>query len=96
MVNLGLGDEVTSFKTTLVTPFNQTGNGTYCFKHIPIPESIKNNITEGTTASLQIVMLSTSGGALYNVSNLFSFNRKGEEKVISSNPVMTLFTCFFR
>lgn len=75
MVNLGLGDEVTNFGTTLVTPFNQTGVGTYCFKHIPIPESIKNDITEGTNASLQIVMSSISGGALYNVRDILRLKK---------------------
>ncbi|KAF8428760.1 hypothetical protein EV426DRAFT_514679, partial [Tirmania nivea] len=66
-VNLGIGNNVTSLKVPLVLPFNQTGKGTYCFKHVPIPDSIRSvNVTEGVNATLQVIQLSTSGGALYN------------------------------
>ena len=67
-VNLGIGKNVTRLNVALVTPFNQTGNGTFCFKHISIPDSIKPNITDGGDATLQVIQLSASGGALYNAS----------------------------
>ncbi|KAF8477307.1 hypothetical protein BDZ91DRAFT_648413 [Kalaharituber pfeilii] len=69
-VNLGLGNNVTRLNIPLVTPFNQTGKGTFCFKKIPIPESIKSNITEGVNATVQVIQLSTSGGALYNCADI--------------------------
>ena len=70
-VNLGLGNNVTRLNVPLVTPFNQTGNGTFCFQHIPIPDSIRSNVTDGVNGTLQVIQLSETGGSLFNVSSFF-------------------------
>jgi hypothetical protein len=75
-VNLGIGTNVSSFNISLVNQFNQTGNGTFCLK-----ETGKANLAaglakaglnatsaEGLEATLQIIQISTTGAALYNVS----------------------------
>ena len=69
-MNLGLGDEVASFNVSLTPnlPYNETGNGTLCLPHVPIPEDA--NVTEGAVGSLQIITVGDSGSALYNVSAL--------------------------
>lgn len=64
-VNLGIGNEVTRFNITLAAPFNQTGNGTFCFPKFSLPKN--SGVQEGTNASIQIIQLSKNGGALYNV-----------------------------
>jgi hypothetical protein len=65
-INLGLGRNVTRFNITLMAPFNQTSNGTFCLPDVKLPEGL--NLTEGDMASIQVVQLSATGGALYNVS----------------------------
>jgi hypothetical protein len=66
-VNLGLGDNVTNFNYTLTPQFwNETGNGTLCIPKLPLPAGL--TVSDGTTASLQVVTLGQSGSALYNVS----------------------------
>ncbi|KAG0638611.1 hypothetical protein HOY80DRAFT_1001622 [Tuber brumale] len=67
-VNLGLGNNVTRLNITLVHPFNQTGNGTFCFKKIVIPSGL--DIQEGTNASIQVIQLTHNGGALYNCADI--------------------------
>lgn len=68
-VNLALGgDNTTSFNISLVQVFNQTGNGTYCFPKIVLPEGLA--VSDGTNASIQVIQLGTTGSALYNVSNM--------------------------
>lgn len=64
-INLGLGGNVTRFNITLVPPFNQTSNGTFCLPNIRLPGSVA--VTEGDLGTIQVIQLSTSGGALYNV-----------------------------
>ncbi|KAL7271061.1 18S rRNA pseudouridine methyltransferase [Rhizina undulata] len=67
-VNLGLGNDVTRLNIVLVPPFNQTGSGTFCFPRIPIPADL--NITAGTNASIQVIQLSATSGALYNCADI--------------------------
>ncbi|KAH8144703.1 uncharacterized protein LAJ45_11297 [Morchella importuna] len=67
-INIGFGNNVTSLNETLIGPFNQTGNGTFCFPHITLPEGL--DITEGLNASIQVVQLSHNGGALYNCADI--------------------------
>lgn len=69
-VNLGLGNNVTSFNITLVPAFNQTGNGTFCWPEVGTAKLAELGVTEGQNASLQVIQLATSGNALYNVSHL--------------------------
>ncbi|KAL0639655.1 hypothetical protein Q9L58_001222 [Maublancomyces gigas] len=72
-VNLGLGNEVTRFNITLAAPFNQTGNGTFCFPKFTLPKD--SGAQEGTNASIQVIQLSHNGGALYNCADItFSAN----------------------
>jgi len=76
-VNLGMGNNVTRLNITLIPAFNQTGNGTFCFKKIPIPPGL--DIKEGTNASIQVIQLSTNGGALYNVCRITRNFQGGRE-----------------
>ena len=66
-VNLGLGDEVTGFNVSLLAAYNATGNGTICFPQIGGDVLSSLNLTDGQTASLQVVHIGDSGNALYNV-----------------------------
>ncbi|RPB25889.1 hypothetical protein L211DRAFT_861186 [Terfezia boudieri ATCC MYA-4762] len=85
-VNMGLGNNVTSLKVPLVPPFNQTGKGTFCFPHVHIPDEVKPNITEGGNATLQVIQLSTTGGALYNCMDItFSSKAKNPESNVCFN-----------
>ncbi|RPA85514.1 hypothetical protein BJ508DRAFT_411927 [Ascobolus immersus RN42] len=87
-LNIGLGNNVTRFSVPLLPSFNQTGKGTFCFDTIQIPELIKANITEGTNASLQIIQLSATGGALYNCMDItFSKDAKDPESCSNSTDV---------
>ena len=68
-VNLALGgDNTTTFNISLVEGFNQTGNGTFCFPKLVLPADL--SVSEGTNASLQVIQLSVTGSALYNVSSM--------------------------
>jgi hypothetical protein len=67
-VNLGLGDEVTGFNVSLLAAWNATGNGTVCFPSVGQAELASLNLTEGQTASVQVVNVNAAGNALYNVS----------------------------
>lgn len=66
-INIGLGNNVTSLNITLMAPFNQTSNGTFCFPKVELPEGLE--VKEGDNATIQVVQLSERGGALYNVSD---------------------------
>jgi hypothetical protein len=66
-VNLGLGNEVTGFNISLVEGFNQTGNGTFCWSKAGQATLKALNLTEGQNASIQVIQISHSGAALYNV-----------------------------
>ncbi|QDS72473.1 hypothetical protein FKW77_009875 [Venturia effusa] len=68
-VNMGLGNEVTAFNISLVEGFNQTGNGTFCWSKTGQSVLQGLNLTEGQNASIQIIQISHSGGALYNIHN---------------------------
>jgi hypothetical protein len=74
-VNLGLGNEVTGFNISLVEGFNQTGNGTFCWSKTGQATLKALNLTEGQNASIQVIQISHSGAALYNVchSSIFNF-----------------------
>lgn len=73
-VNLGIGTNVSNFNISLVDHFNQTGPGVLCLKEtgrIALEEGFKlSNLTmqDGMHASLQIIQIGHTGGALYNVS----------------------------
>ncbi|KKZ65887.1 hypothetical protein EMCG_08392 [[Emmonsia] crescens] len=73
-VNLGLGsDDSVIFNISLVEGFNQTGNGTFCFPKIRIPEGL--GLTAGSNASIQVIQLTELGSALYNCADItFSEN----------------------
>ncbi|PGH31223.1 hypothetical protein GX50_06008 [[Emmonsia] crescens] len=73
-VNLGLGsDDSVIFNISLVEGFNQTGNGTFCFPKIRIPQGL--GLTAGSNASIQVVQLTELGSALYNCADItFSEN----------------------
>ncbi|PGG98808.1 hypothetical protein GX51_06604 [Blastomyces parvus] len=73
-VNLGLGsDDSVIFNISLVEGFNQTGNGTFCFPKLEIPQGL--GIAAGSNASLQVVQLTELGSALYNCADItFSEN----------------------
>lgn len=66
-VNLGLGDAVTGFNVSLIAAWNATGNGTVCFPNVGAAELASLSLTEGQTASLQVVNVNDQGNALYNV-----------------------------
>jgi len=59
---------VTSFNVSLVTGFNQTGNGTFCIREAGRAALAKLNIPDGTNATIQVIQTGESGSALYNVS----------------------------
>ncbi|KAF2834085.1 hypothetical protein M501DRAFT_937620 [Patellaria atrata CBS 101060] len=69
-VNLGIGNEVTSFETSLLTGFNQTGNGTFCLRELGGMSLADLGIEEGTNATLQFIQASGSGSALYNCADI--------------------------
>jgi hypothetical protein len=70
-VNLGIGNEVTGFNVSVVEGFNQTGNGTFCFPTLSGAAISALNIAEGTNASIQVIQISHTGAALYNVGFIF-------------------------
>lgn len=68
-INLGLGNNVSTFNISLNSmPYNETGNGTLCFPHFPIPQSLDLDLADGSNATLQVITVGDSGTALYNVS----------------------------
>lgn len=67
-INLGLGDEVTGFNVSLLAAYNVTGNGTVCLPTVGSDVLAGLNLTEGQTASIQVVNVGERGNALYNVS----------------------------
>lgn len=69
-VNLGLGDAVTGFNVSLLQAFNVTGNGTICFPSIGSEALAPLNITDGQTASIQVVNINAEGNALYNCADI--------------------------
>jgi len=82
-VNLGLGGNVTRF-ITLVPPFNQTSNGTFCLPNIRLPNGVA--VTEGDMGTIQVIQLSTTGGALYNCADItFSKNATAPGSDVCTN-----------
>lgn len=67
-INLGLGDEVTGFNVSLLAAYNMVGNGTVCLPNVGAEALAALNLTDGQTASIQVVHIGDSGNALYNVS----------------------------
>ena len=75
-VNLGFGNNVTNFNISLVDHFNQTGNGTFCLKETGKAQLAAGlgvagydaKSVDGVNATLQVIQISTTGAALYNVS----------------------------
>ncbi|KAF2117307.1 hypothetical protein BDV96DRAFT_490101, partial [Lophiotrema nucula] len=80
-VNLGLGTNVSSFNISLVSSFNQTGNGTFCLKETGkaaleadlAKAGLNTSSLEGTQASLQVIQITSSGASLYNCADI-TFN----------------------
>ncbi|OCK79974.1 hypothetical protein K432DRAFT_405085 [Lepidopterella palustris CBS 459.81] len=80
-VNIGLGPNATNFNISLVDHFNQTGNGTFCLKETGKSKlvaglkaaGLEGEAVEGVQATLQVVQISTTGGALYNCADI-TFN----------------------
>lgn len=76
-VNLGFGSAVTNFNVSLNPEggrlVNETGNGTFCWNQVPVPDpaTLGLTVTEGMQASIQVVTVGDSGSALYNVSLIF-------------------------
>lgn len=70
-VNLGVGNNATSFNITLLDNFNQTGNGTFCISQLGAAVLEELGVQEGTNATIQVIQTSHSGSALYNVSISF-------------------------
>lgn len=67
-VNLGMGDVVTSFNVSLVPVYNSSGVGLTCLPN-PGRAAIEGlNITDGMTASVQVITSGGSGASLFNVS----------------------------
>ncbi|KAI0409946.1 hypothetical protein F4802DRAFT_592828 [Xylaria palmicola] len=66
-VNLGLGENATNFNISL-TPelLNVTGKGTFCLPALPVPDTV----TDGQSASIQVVTNGQSGSALYNCADI--------------------------
>ncbi|KAF1984837.1 hypothetical protein K402DRAFT_413568 [Aulographum hederae CBS 113979] len=69
-VNLGLGENVTSFNVSLVDHWNQTGNGTLCLAKVGMAQLAELGVTEGTNASIQVVQVNERGNALYNCADI--------------------------
>ncbi|KAF2713492.1 hypothetical protein K504DRAFT_462014 [Pleomassaria siparia CBS 279.74] len=80
-VNLGIGTNVSAFNISLVSGFNQTGNGTLCLKETgkaALAAGIqKAGLTteklDGLQASLQIIQVPSTGASLYNCADI-TFN----------------------
>lgn len=80
-VNLGFGNNVTSFNTSLLDHFNQTGNGTFCLKETGKAQLAAGlgvagydaKSVDGVNATLQVIQISTTGAALYNCADI-TFN----------------------
>ena len=76
-IALAFGDDIPKawyFNHTLTSaPLNQTGTGSFCLPQVPVPSEY--NVTDGTTASLQVIMYAFDGAAVYGVydSRLRSF-----------------------
>ncbi|CAJ2500777.1 Uu.00g036300.m01.CDS01 [Anthostomella pinea] len=66
-VNLGLGENVTNFNVSLTPSLtNVTGNGTFCIPQLLIPVSI----SDGQSATIQVVTSGASGAAMYNCADI--------------------------
>jgi len=64
-INLGLGENITRFNIPLAAPFNQTSNGTFCLPQLRLPAG--SSVKEGDRGTIQVIQITESGGALYNV-----------------------------
>ncbi|KAF2205386.1 hypothetical protein GQ43DRAFT_26398 [Delitschia confertaspora ATCC 74209] len=80
-VNLGIGTNVSAFNISLVSGFNQTGNGTFCLSETG-KENLKEGLrkagkdaksVEGMPASLQVIQIAATGASLYNCADI-TFN----------------------
>ncbi|KAK3985066.1 hypothetical protein QBC44DRAFT_405686 [Cladorrhinum sp. PSN332] len=68
-INLGIGENVSSFNISLTDPFwNSTGNGTLCIPKLTLPANLP--IQDGTLASIQAVTIGETGNALYNCADI--------------------------
>ncbi|KAF2472432.1 uncharacterized protein BDR25DRAFT_258783 [Lindgomyces ingoldianus] len=80
-VNLGIGTNVSSFNISLVTQFNQTGNGTFCLKETGkaalaaglAKSGLDAKSLDGKQASLQIIQIASTGASLFNCADI-TFN----------------------
>lgn len=77
-VNLGMGNNISSFNVSLVEGFNQTGNGTFCLKETGRANleaavqqmGISIEDLDGRDASIQVIQISHSGASLYNCADI--------------------------
>ena len=67
-INIALGNAVEKFNQSLVPVFNQTGEGTFCLPSAGGNVLAEIGAAEGVNATLQVIQLSMTGNALYNVS----------------------------
>ncbi|KAF2009741.1 hypothetical protein BU24DRAFT_358534 [Aaosphaeria arxii CBS 175.79] len=80
-VNLGIGTNVSAFNISLVSNFNQTGNGTFCLKETGKAKlaaglaaaGLNASSVDGKQASLQIIQIASTGASLYNCADI-TFN----------------------
>lgn len=66
----------TGIGTLIQHTVNQTGNGTFCLPSIGRAQLEALGVQEGTNASIQVIQLSTSGAALYNVRSILFIYRR--------------------
>ncbi|KAF2258147.1 hypothetical protein CC78DRAFT_145622 [Lojkania enalia] len=77
-VNLGLNTNVSSFNISLVTKFNQTGNGTFCLKETGqaalaeglAAAGLDAASVDGMPASLQVIQIASTGASLFNCADI--------------------------
>ncbi|EON99629.1 hypothetical protein UCRPA7_4859 [Phaeoacremonium minimum UCRPA7] len=71
-IALAFGDSIPKawyFNHTLTpAPLNQTGAGSFCLPYVPVPSNY--NVTDGTTASLQVIMYAFDGATVYGCSDI--------------------------
>ena len=66
---MGLGDTIASFNLSMINAYNATGAGVSCLDFRG--KLADFNLTDGMSASIQVITTSTSGASLFNVSPLF-------------------------
>ncbi|KAI9705326.1 MAG: hypothetical protein M1820_005156 [Bogoriella megaspora] len=89
-INLGLGDEVTTFNTSFIAALNQTASGSLCLPSVGGAELAELGVREGTNASLQVVTVNDQGNSLYNCADITfsgSVEALGSDRCVNSTGV---------